>query len=196
MNRNILRNRNYFVKRCNFTSTKNFPSHNPYPIRTHVSVNMAVELKIARRNIKHFSKPSSVKKTLVDAGPLIALFDKDDQYHKQMVNFFKNHHHHYISTWPVLTEVTHLLDFHPQVPIDFLSWVNEGGLTLFELNFEHLHDLIHFSKKYHDIPMDLADASLVIASQELEIDQILTLDSDFHIYRTKAKKSLKNIFHR
>ena len=37
--------------------------------------------------------------------------------------------------------------------------------------------------EYHDLPMDLADASLIAAAECLGVRQIFTLDSDFHIYR-------------
>ena len=38
-------------------------------------------------------------------------------------------------------------------------------------------------EKYRDLPMDLADASLVISAESLGIRQMLTLDSDFFVYR-------------
>ena len=42
-------------------------------------------------------------------------------------------------------------------------------------------------QQYHDVPMDLADASLVAAAEVLGIRQVFTLDSDFHIYRLHGK---------
>lgn len=44
--------------------------------------------------------------------------------------------------------------------------------------------------KYHDLPMDLADASLVAAAEQLGIKTIFTIDSDFQIYRTIDGSSL------
>jgi len=38
-------------------------------------------------------------------------------------------------------------------------------------------------EQYRDLPMDLADASLVAAAEERALDRIFTLDSDFRIYR-------------
>lgn len=38
-------------------------------------------------------------------------------------------------------------------------------------------------ERYRDIPMDLADASLVAVAEVLKQRQIFTLDSDFQIYR-------------
>ena len=38
-------------------------------------------------------------------------------------------------------------------------------------------------EKYQDIPMDLADASLVVVAESLPLHQVFTVDSDFYIYR-------------
>lgn len=41
--------------------------------------------------------------------------------------------------------------------------------------------------KYSDTPMDFADASLVVAAETLKIAKIVTLDSDFEIYRINGR---------
>jgi predicted nucleic acid-binding protein len=41
--------------------------------------------------------------------------------------------------------------------------------------------------------MDLADASLVVLSEKLKIKEIITIDSDYYIYRTIEKEMIKNI---
>lgn len=43
-----------------------------------------------------------------------------------------------------------------------------------------MHNLM---EKYKDVPMDLADASLVAVAESRNIRSIFTLDSDFFIYR-------------
>lgn len=47
--------------------------------------------------------------------------------------------------------------------------------------------------KYHDTPMDLADASLVSAAEILGLDRIFTYDSDFYIYRIDDKTAFNVI---
>lgn len=42
--------------------------------------------------------------------------------------------------------------------------------------------------------MNLADASLVLASTSLGIKKIITIDHDFFVYRTTAKEMIKNVF--
>ena len=135
-----------------------------------------------------------MKNTLIDAGPLIALFNKKDKYHKQIKKFLMDYDGLLTSTWPVLTEVTHMLDFNVQAQIDFLTWVNLGGVIVEDISDEGLSRIIELSKKYSDVPMDLADASLVVLSERLRIKEIISIDSDYYVYRTINKEMIVNIF--
>ena len=100
-----------------------------------------------------------MKNILVDAGPLIALFDKDDKYHNPVIKFLKQFKGNLVTTWPVITEVTHLLSFNINVQIDFLEWLKREAITIINLENTHLDRIIELSKKYSDVPMDLADSS-------------------------------------
>ncbi len=135
-----------------------------------------------------------MQSTLVDAGPLIALFDKSDRYHQQAVSFLKKNQATLVSTWPVITEATHMLDFSTKTQINLLTWINRGGLQIFDLEFYHLIRIIELSEKFNDVPMDFADATLIVASEAKGISKIASIDSDFYIYRDIRNKYLKNIF--
>jgi len=134
-----------------------------------------------------------VKNIIVDAGPLIALFDKDDKYHNSVIKFLKTFDGQLITSWPVITEVTHLLSFNVNVQIDFLEWLKREAVTIINLENIHLERIIQLSKKYSDVPMDLADSSLIVIAELTNITDIITIDSDYYIYKTKNKKSLNNI---
>jgi predicted nucleic acid-binding protein len=135
-----------------------------------------------------------MQSTLVDAGPLIALFDKSDSYHTRAVSFLKHSPGLLITTWPVITEVSHMLDFSTKTQINFLKWINRGGLQIFDLEFYHLIRMIELSEKFTDVPMDLADATLIVASEAKGITKIASIDSDFYVYRDIRNKYLKNVF--
>ena len=47
--------------------------------------------------------------------------------------------------------------------------------------------------KYKDVPMDLADASLMLISDKLDLRKIITLDKDFYVYRKQDGKCLENL---
>jgi len=135
-----------------------------------------------------------VKNTLIDAGPLIALFNKNDKYHKKIKEFIKNYKGLLTTSWPVITEVCHMLDFNIGAQIDFLKWIRLGGLKVEDIETEEIDKIIELSKKYSDIPMDLADATLIIISERSGIKEIITIDSDYYIYRTTEREMLINIF--
>jgi predicted nucleic acid-binding protein len=131
---------------------------------------------------------------LVDAGPLIALFDKSDKYHKRIKEFVAGKQFKFISTIAVFTEVLHMLDFNIHVQIDFLEWIMNKGLVLFEVHYQDIPRIIELTKKYSDLPMDFADATLVVAAEKMGVKKIISIDADFEIYRLPGKVKIKNIF--
>jgi len=131
---------------------------------------------------------------LIDAGPLIALFSKRDKFHERAVQFVKNHSGIFWTTWPVITESCHMLDFNVSAQINLLQWCERSGLNLVDLNKENLKRIIELSKQFSDVPMDFADASLLVASEIKGIKKIATIDSDFYIYRDIRKKYLESVF--
>ena len=134
-----------------------------------------------------------MQKTLIDAGPMIALFDKSDKYHKQVVKFLSGYEGELVTTWPVVTEVSHMLDFNIKTQIDFLKWLDLGAVSIYQTLSGDIKRIITLSEKYMDVPMDLADSSLIVASEKLGIKDILTIDSDYDIYRTIKKEPLNNL---
>jgi len=134
-----------------------------------------------------------MQKTLIDSGPLIALFDRSDKYHQKVLAFMKTFKGQLLCSWSVITEVSHMLDFNLQVQIDFLTWCERGGLTLYEITQEELSEIREMMQKYSDIPMDLADGTLMYMANKEKIKNIISIDSDFDIYRTLKKQNLNNL---
>jgi len=131
---------------------------------------------------------------LIDAGPIIALFDKDDKYHLKIKEFIKNRKFKFVTTTAVITEVSHMLDFNINVQISFLEWIMNEGIILQEILQKDIFRIVELSIKYSDQPMDFADATLVIAAEKTGIREIISIDSDFDIYRLPGKEMIKNIF--
>jgi len=131
---------------------------------------------------------------LIDTGPLIALFDRDDKYHTSIIEFIKNTNYRFISTTAVLTETMYMLDFNTAVQLNFLEWIMKEGVIIHEIKQSNIKRIIDLTKKYSDRPMDFADATLVIAAEERGIRQIISIDSDFDIYRLYNKMKIENIF--
>ena len=135
-----------------------------------------------------------MKNTLVDAGPLLALFDKDDLYHQKILVFLKSYEGHLYTTWPVITETLHLLSFSVEVQLDFLKWLDRCGLRVLNFDQSILKRVIDLTKKYNDLPVDFADASLVAVAEREDIKDIISIDSDFNVYQTEKGTFLNNIF--
>lgn len=136
-----------------------------------------------------------MQKTIIDSGPLIALFDRSDKYHEKILNFLKSFNGELITSWSVITEVSHMLDFNLQVQIDFLKWCELGGLKIYDISQDELLNIRIMMEKYVDIPMDLADGTLMYIANKENIKNIVSIDSDFDIYRTLKKQSLNNLLY-
>ena len=75
-----------------------------------------------------------------------------------------------------------------------IRWVSLGGLNVAELSGSALELMADWMRQYGDLPMDLADASLLWVAQEHGPRRIATLDrSDFGIVRLPGGESLENL---
>lgn len=135
-----------------------------------------------------------MRKTLIDAGPCIALFDRDDLYHEKIKAFLKNYKGRLVTSWAVVTEAMHMLDFDIHAQLDFLHWIERDALEIATIKKEHISRIIELSRKYADLPMDFADATLLVISEIEKIKEIITIDSDYYVYRNIRKEMLNNIF--
>ncbi len=131
--------------------------------------------------------------TLIDAGPLIALFNPRDADHALCRQFFEGFRGDLVTTWPVLTETAYMLSNTANAQRALLQWVENGGLDVHHLTAENVRSMLAYTQKYHDLPMDLADASLVALSIATGITDIISIDSDFEIYRLPNKRKLNNL---
>ena len=131
---------------------------------------------------------------LIDAGPLIALFDSSEKHHHPVKAFLKAHPYRYVSTIAVFTEVSHMLDFSTNAQKDFYQWVMHKGVIISDINQHDMPRLVDLTQKYADLPMDFADASLVITAEKTGIREIISLDRDFDIYLLPGKEQIRNIY--
>ena len=73
-----------------------------------------------------------------------------------------------------------MLDFRVDAQLSFLEWVQPGALQLHELRATDLQRTISLTRDYRDRPMDLADASLLVTSETLDVRQIIRADKKPH----------------
>jgi predicted nucleic acid-binding protein len=134
-----------------------------------------------------------VRRLLADTGPLVAWFNRRDSHHARAAAFFGGYRGLLLSTWPVVSEVCHLVP--PHVAVRFLQWVSDDGMRLVDVPDGRKKDVALLVERYADQPMDVADATLVWLAEEAAIYDIVTVDrTDFAVYRTASGKRLHNRF--
>jgi predicted nucleic acid-binding protein len=123
---------------------------------------------------------------LVDTGPLVALFDPRDRQHARCRGVLRTIREPLATTVPVLTEVFHMLSPASQGSDRVRDFIAADGLGVWYMIADHLARAFELMEQYADHPMDLADASLLVASETLNTRKVFTVDRrDFSTYRVR-----------
>ncbi|HEY3816468.1 MAG TPA: PIN domain-containing protein [Polyangiaceae bacterium] len=133
---------------------------------------------------------------LVDTGFWLALANAADRHHERARKALAAHRRPYVTTWPVMTETCHMLAARLGIDaqLAFVRSAALGAFEIFSLGREHLPRVEVLMQKYRGLPMDLADASLVILAEESGSGDILSTDTrDFGAYRWKNRKPFRNL---
>jgi predicted nucleic acid-binding protein len=127
----------------------------------------------------------SVEKALCDTGPLVAMADRGDAAHDDCRNAFGHFGGDLVTTWPVLTEAFYFLD--NLLKRDFLwEFILRRGVEIADLSFNELSRIRALMAQYASLPMDFADASLVVLAERLSLHRVFTLDRrDFLLYQPR-----------
>jgi uncharacterized protein len=136
-----------------------------------------------------------VKSIAADSGPLIALFNSRDAWSKRVLAWVEAHPRaKLVTTWPVVTEVCALLSkrIGDDAANDFLTWIEHGGIALDSPAPASFHDVLEISRRYKNVPFDFADASIAELAARLGLTDVLTIDSDFDVYRDARGRPLRN----
>ena len=133
---------------------------------------------------------------LVDTGAWLALADRGDAYHARCREFFRHNREPLMTTYPVLVECVHLM--YKRIGVaktpTWMEALSAQGVSVFVLGANHLPRLDALMRQYSDLPMDLADASLVITAEEFGEGRIVSTDQrDFHAYRWKNQHPFSNL---
>jgi hypothetical protein len=121
---------------------------------------------------------------LVDAGPLVALLHRDDRHHAACVAAARSFREPLRTAWPVVTEAMHLLSFSWTAQDALWEMLESESLALLPLDARDAPRMRQLMQKYHDLPMDLADAALVRLAEREGIRRVFTIDrQDFAVYR-------------
>lgn len=133
---------------------------------------------------------------IADTGFFVGLLNANDEHHELAKSIFESDKYAYITTMPVLTEACHLLmtRLGPRAAIGLMGSAAAGELKIAPSPVDAASRAHKLMQRYADLPMDLADASLVILAEDLGHGRILSTDErDFKSYRWKNHVPFENL---
>jgi predicted nucleic acid-binding protein len=132
-----------------------------------------------------------MKPVLLDTGCIVALLDRSERHHGVCVSALADLHAPLVTCEPVIAEACYLLRRLPGAVDAILQNVEQRAFQV-PLHLEAQARAVRaLLKKYARVPMDLADACLVHLAEELGTGEILTLDSDFQVYRWERNRPFR-----
>jgi predicted nucleic acid-binding protein len=129
---------------------------------------------------------------LLDTGALVSLLDRNQRDHRACTRFFESWEGPVLSSEAVLTEATHLLGGIAGGPRACLDFFLAGGAVLVPSTPASLRRARALIEQYASLPMDYADATLVVLAEEIETNLIFTTDRrDFGVYRIRGRRPFR-----
>ena len=121
---------------------------------------------------------------LVDAGPLVALVDSDDQHHLKCVAALREIKEPLATVWPAITEALYLLTDLPTGQEAVWELILRGTIGILRLDADDIPRIRELMRKYRDRGMELADAALIHAAERETVRKFFTVDrKGFAVYR-------------
>ncbi|AFY33001.1 type II toxin-antitoxin system VapC family toxin [Calothrix sp. PCC 7507] len=131
---------------------------------------------------------------LVDTSLLVAFYNKTDNYHVQVTNFFADCTSELVTIPACVTEVMYFLSSNWQVQNVFLSHIVNLVYKCEQLTVEDFKRISELNTKYASLPGDFADLSLIAIAERLNINAVATLAKDFDIYRLYRNQPFDRVF--
>jgi hypothetical protein len=129
---------------------------------------------------------------LADTGALLAYLDRADRWHDRCRSAFPALRLPLLTSAAVLTELFHLVGDDQRDTRLAWEFVRSGALTIAPLSDRDLPDLEALMRRYHDRPMDFADATLVQLAERESVSTVFTIDhDDFETYRIGGRKRFR-----
>ena len=127
---------------------------------------------------------------LVDTGPLVALFDPSDADRPAFRACLDSlDGTDLVTTEAVVTEALYLLSFSIRAQVALLELLASGRPRVEPLVAADRRDAARRMEKCADLPMDYADATLVVLAERLDTTRVFSLDrKDFGVYRSRRRR--------
>lgn len=125
---------------------------------------------------------------LADTGPLVAYLDRSDQHHPWAKAQFSRLTDPLLTCEAVIAESLFLLRRGGISSAPLLELITRGAVRPVFRLADEAQDILQLMRRYRNVPMSLPDACLVRMSEAYENSRVLTLDSDFTVYRKDRRR--------
>lgn len=136
-----------------------------------------------------------MQRLLVDSGPLVALFDADDRWHRPTADFLKQYNGELVTSAANVTEAAWITaSVSDRMLVNLLTWLHRGAVSVHNLEPQDFSRIAALAAQYRTLRPDFADLALLALAERLKLDRILTTDKkDFMVYRLKSGRALRNM---
>jgi len=130
------------------------------------------------------------RRVLLDTGPLVAFLNGRDHYHEWAKRRLAEVEPPALTCEAVIAEACHLLRATSGGAEAVLGLVDRGLMIVPYRIEDEVEPLRRLLARYRDLPISLADACLVRLAELERNPLVLTLDSDFTIYRIHGREAI------
>jgi len=130
------------------------------------------------------------KNVISDTGPLVAYLSKDDNYHAWAIEQLEQISFPLLTCEAVITEASFLVYRSTGSSQIIVEMLQQGLLIIPFVISDEVDAISTLMQKYSNVPMSLADACVVRMAEIYSESEVLTLDSDFYIYRKYKQQQI------
>ena len=133
---------------------------------------------------------------LTDTGPLVALNNRNDSHHTELVEASQTLESEImLTTWQCFTEAMHFLgrDGGHRLQNGLWDMRRARRLEIHSTTESEADRMEELMRRYRNVPMDLADASLIAVAESLSLRRVFTIDRAFYTFRLANGSALEVI---
>jgi uncharacterized protein len=128
------------------------------------------------------------RKVLLDTGPLVAFLNRRDEHHDWAVSLWSDIQPPLLTCESVISEACFLLRGLAGGGEAVFELMHRGVIAIMFRLDEDLKPVARLLSRYADVPMSVADASLVRMAERFPESRVLTVDTDFRVYRKHGRQ--------
>ena len=132
-----------------------------------------------------------MKPVLLDTGVIVALLDRSEKFHARCAEFVRGLDAPFITCEAVIAESCYLLRGLAGASEAVIENIISGIFQIPVPLSREAAGIKQVLRKYRDRKIDLADACLIRLADIFDTADILTLDSDFAVYRWGRNKPFR-----